>query len=204
MVVIEVSDTGIGIDEKTLPVIFNAFEQGEQAVTRRFGGLGLGLAISKSLVDMHAGHLSAASAGLGMGATFTIALPMADVERGEMNGWSAAPTHGVTVLVLEDHKDRTGVMRPLLERPGYTIYTAYSMEAAMKVAGEQRFDLLIGNAAAPRAELVAALNAHAPVRVILLGNAADDAGEAGANLPRPFSAKALYKAIDTLLAKEKE
>src|SRR6185295_12879504 len=75
---IEISDTGIGIDERALPVIFNAFEQGDQAAARRFGGLGLGLAISKSLMDMHGGQLIARSPGIGLGSTFTISLSTID------------------------------------------------------------------------------------------------------------------------------
>jgi PAS domain S-box-containing protein len=74
---IAVSDTGIGIKPQLLPRIFNAFEQGGEGVTRRFGGLGLGLAISKRLVEMQSGNLQASSQGPGRGATFSIELPVA-------------------------------------------------------------------------------------------------------------------------------
>src|SRR5690606_21449383 len=72
---IEVADTGIGIEPELMPRLFDAFEQGEQATARRFGGLGLGLSIVKSLVEMHNGTITAASEGPGRGATFTIILP---------------------------------------------------------------------------------------------------------------------------------
>src|SRR5205807_1115631 len=70
--IIEVSDTGLGIDPERLGKIFNAFEQGESSITRRFGGLGLGLAISKAMIEAHGGRLTAHSAGRGQGATFVI------------------------------------------------------------------------------------------------------------------------------------
>jgi signal transduction histidine kinase len=74
--VIEISDTGIGITPEVLPRLFNAFEQGGWSITRQFGGLGLGLAISRSLVEMHGGSISAHSPGPGQGATFTVTLPL--------------------------------------------------------------------------------------------------------------------------------
>ncbi len=69
-----VRDTGIGIDPEKLPILFNAFEQGEHDITRRFGGLGLGLAICKGVMDLHGGSLHAASEGEGLGATFTVGM----------------------------------------------------------------------------------------------------------------------------------
>ena len=73
---VEVSDTGIGIEPAALPKIFRAFEQGDSSLTRRFGGLGLGLAISRAVAEAHGGRLTAASAGKDRGATFTLELPM--------------------------------------------------------------------------------------------------------------------------------
>jgi signal transduction histidine kinase len=74
MLRITVADTGIGIDPDVLPRIFNAFEQGEQSITRRFGGMGLGLAISSTLIEMHGGRLSALSDGAGHGSSFIVEL----------------------------------------------------------------------------------------------------------------------------------
>jgi PAS domain S-box-containing protein len=81
--IVEVSDTGIGIDPGFLPVIFDAFEQGEKTITRQFGGLGLGLAITKNLVNLHEGTIKAESAGSGRGATFTVALPLSSQRNGK-------------------------------------------------------------------------------------------------------------------------
>lgn len=75
--VVEVADTGIGIEPDKLPLIFHPFEQGDRNVTRNFGGLGLGLAVSKSLVEAHGGTLTAWSEGRGQGAVFTLELPLA-------------------------------------------------------------------------------------------------------------------------------
>ena len=75
-VVVEVNDSGIGIDAVALPRIFNAFEQAERSITRQFGGLGLGLTISKALVEMHGGTIEAASEGRNKGATFRVRLPL--------------------------------------------------------------------------------------------------------------------------------
>ena len=75
-VVVEVSDSGIGIDSGALPRLFNAFEQAERSISRQFGGLGLGLAISKAMVEMHGGSIEAHSEGKGKGATFRVRLPL--------------------------------------------------------------------------------------------------------------------------------
>jgi signal transduction histidine kinase len=77
MLLVEVADTGIGIEPALLPRIFDPFEQGNREVTRRFGGLGIGLAVCKDLVEAHEGRLSAWSEGLGKGAVFTLRLPLA-------------------------------------------------------------------------------------------------------------------------------
>jgi signal transduction histidine kinase len=75
--VVEIADTGIGIEPDLLPFIFHPFEQGDRQVTRKFGGLGLGLAVSKNLVEAHGGTLTARSEGRGRGAVFTLELPLA-------------------------------------------------------------------------------------------------------------------------------
>jgi signal transduction histidine kinase len=72
---LQIQDNGIGIPAEVLPRIFDFFEQGGVKVTRQFGGLGLGLAISKALVELHRGSIFAESAGLGLGSTFTVELP---------------------------------------------------------------------------------------------------------------------------------
>ena len=104
-----VKDHGIGMDDQTLPRIFNAFEQGGRDVTRRFGGLGLGLAIAKVLVELHGGTIHAASPGPGKGATFTVSLPVVHDEPAACDDGHrvAAANAGcrASILLVEDHDD---------------------------------------------------------------------------------------------------
>src|SRR5205823_6553865 len=75
-IIVEISDTGMGIEAESLPKIFDPFVQGDEFVAREFGGLGLGLALAKASVDGHGGTIRVASAGRGQGATFTVELPL--------------------------------------------------------------------------------------------------------------------------------
>lgn len=103
---IQVMDDGIGIDPEVIPQLFKAFEQGGQETTRRFGGLGLGLAISKAIVDAHGGTLSASSEGKGTGATFTVELPDATLGQDSNCDLSEvkprAYREGRRILLVED------------------------------------------------------------------------------------------------------
>src|SRR6185436_13625257 len=76
---VEISDTGIGIEPEILPRVFDAFEQADRRITRRFGGLGLGLALSKAILELHGGSLTASSRGRGHGATFTACFPAGEL-----------------------------------------------------------------------------------------------------------------------------
>ena len=150
--VVEVTDTGIGIDADMLPRLFNAFEQGERTVTRRFGGLGLGLAISKSLMEMQGGTLGASSAGSGKGATFTLALPTVSAPMTDPRGpdHPRKPKRGpLRLLLVEDHEDTLRVMVRLLRAYGYTVSSAASVQDAVKLADSEKFDLLISDLGLP-------------------------------------------------------
>jgi PAS domain S-box-containing protein len=149
---IEVRDTGIGIEPQLLPEIFNAFEQGERSITRRFGGLGLGLAISKALVDMQGGTLRADSAGRGTGSVFTILLsviaaPSVVPRPATSNGQRERP--GLRILLVDDHEDTAKAMRRLLEREGYAITLAFNVNDALGEFGRSDFDLLISDIGLP-------------------------------------------------------
>jgi PAS domain S-box-containing protein len=151
---IEISDTGIGIDEELLPRIFDAFEQGGQHVTRTFGGLGLGLAISRTLVDVHGGTISAASPGSGHGATFSVELETCDGEPERSNGQDDAEENtadnlGVRILIVEDNTDTNRLMQYLLERQGFGVQTAHSIQSALEAAGAHDFDLVISDIGLP-------------------------------------------------------
>ncbi len=120
--VVEIRDTGIGISPENMPRIFNAFEQGERVRTRVFGGLGLGLAISRAIVDLHGGSISAQSEGKDKGSTLTIRLRTVrpvSVARGPAKPPS---TSGITtirslrVLLVEDHADTAEQLTRLLRQ----------------------------------------------------------------------------------------
>jgi signal transduction histidine kinase len=150
--VVEVSDTGIGIEPDVLPKLFNAFEQGERTVTRQFGGLGLGLAICKALAGMHRGALAAASDGKGRGAAFTLTLDClptpAEANRPPQPA-GAAPRRHLRILFVEDHEDTCAVMSRLLRGFGYSVTCAGSVKAAMELIETQPFDLLISDIGLP-------------------------------------------------------
>jgi CheY-like chemotaxis protein len=122
--VIRVSDSGIGIDPEMLPRVFDLFAQAEQPLDRSVGGLGIGLALSRSLVDMHGGSIAAASEGHGRGAQFTVRLPI------EATGTPPpAPTlptsnRARTILIVEDNDDARESLRLLLESLGHRVLAA--------------------------------------------------------------------------------
>ncbi|PYI75116.1 MAG: hypothetical protein DMF04_11145 [Verrucomicrobia bacterium] len=156
---INVSDSGLGIEADKLPKIFKAFEQGQSSITRKFGGLGLGLAISRAMVLSHGGTINASSRGPNEGATFTVRLgtiaePL--VHDGELspNGDQATSkqlpgTRPPRLLVVDDHQDTCTGMKMILERRGYDITVAYSADQATEKARKQNFDLLISDIGLP-------------------------------------------------------
>ena len=158
--VVSVQDSGIGIDPEVLPRIFNAFDQGDDSVTKQFGGLGLGLAISRSLAVAHGGKLTAASEGKGKGSTFALILPTVPAPRVDdarqapptdpaANGrpHDAGPLH---ILLAEDNIDTLRIMARLLRSKGYTVSTADSVESAAKAAEtEGPFDLVVSDIGLP-------------------------------------------------------
>jgi PAS domain S-box-containing protein len=149
-----VEDSGEGIEPEALGRIFNAFEQADRSTTRQFGGLGLGLAISKTLVEMHGGTIQAFSEGRGKGATFEVRLPLAPAPAAPP---CAAPVQVTTetlerhleVLLVEDHGDTARVLARILTRRGYRVETAGDVAAALEVASHRRFDLLISDLGLP-------------------------------------------------------
>jgi len=210
---IEVSDTGIGIEPEALARIFNAFEQGEQTATRRFGGLGLGLCIAKSLVEMHGGTLAASSPGKDRGATFRVSLALVEPEAAAEGGaLSPAPEHEEprSILLVEDHEDSLRILSLLLRKWGYKVTTAICVRDALARALEQRFDLLISDLGLPDGngrEVVRKVRAIAAIPAIALSGYGTDEDirtslEAGftEHLTKPVSFQALRAAVERLLA----
>jgi DNA-binding response OmpR family regulator len=143
--IIVISDTGIGIDPSLLPHIFDAFAQAEQSLDRSRGGLGLGLAVAKGLIELHGGTIGAASGGKDRGAQFTIRIPtesapapaatvIADIA--PVN----APLH---ILIVEDNADSADILKTLLEYHGYRVSVAYSGPAGVSAAKSGRPDVVL-------------------------------------------------------------
>jgi signal transduction histidine kinase/AmiR/NasT family two-component response regulator len=137
---ISVSDTGQGIDPKFLPFVFDRFRQADASTTRRHGGLGLGLSIVKSLVDLHQGTVEASSDGEGKGATFIVRLPLAESHHAPVPGDSVSqlPVHdasslaGLRVLVVDDEADARSLARRVLEERGAEVVAVSSAAEALE------------------------------------------------------------------------
>jgi signal transduction histidine kinase/ActR/RegA family two-component response regulator len=150
---IEVADSGIGIESDILPKVFDAFEQGSMARAQASGGLGLGLAISRGLVEAHGGRISVRSPGRDQGATFTVQLATIDTPvprsaRAIVDPPATAPTC-YRILLVEDHVDTAKVMAKLLDRAGYKVAVAHSVADALRVTESDGFDLLISDLGLP-------------------------------------------------------
>ncbi len=172
---LEVRDNGIGIAPDLLTRIFEAFEQGDPRITQQFGGLGLGLAISRALVELHKGRIFAQSDGRGNGATFTIVLPAHSPEQTPPSGMppAAQPPGGgpLRVLIVEDHLDTARTLARLLARLGFFVKTATTVAGAVQLAGEEHFDIVVSDLGLPDAtgyDLIRTLQKSHPIRGIAM------------------------------------
>lgn len=148
--VISVKDTGIGIEPDMMHRIFDPFEQGEQSAQRRYGGLGLGLAISKSLAQAHGGTLTAQSDGRERGATFTLTVKTVSPPARTVKLAPRAPeTRPLRILLVDDHLDTCTALERLLIRRGHLVAAAHNVRGAMEAAARSSFDLLISDIALP-------------------------------------------------------
>ncbi|MEI6351560.1 MAG: ATP-binding protein [Verrucomicrobiota bacterium] len=150
---IEIEDSGIGIEPRVLPKIFNAFEQGEKSRARRFGGLGLGLTIVKDILEAHGGMISATSPGRDLGTCFLIKLatidPPAVGQAGPAQTQETQTPGEIRILLVEDDKDTGALLRKILERRGYQVDMANSMQSAIDLAERATYDLLISDIGLP-------------------------------------------------------
>jgi PAS domain S-box-containing protein len=151
-VVIEVEDTGIGIAPEQIGKLFHAFEQGSHNMTRQFGGLGLGLAVTKALTEAHGGTVAAKSPGTHCGATFTIVLPTATpVSSAALPADSSGPHRAgaLDILLIEDHEDTAEVMSQLIRGLGHDVAVATSVAGAIALTAAQVFDLVVSDIGLP-------------------------------------------------------
>jgi signal transduction histidine kinase/ActR/RegA family two-component response regulator len=175
--IVEVSDTGVGIEPDRLPRIFEGFEQGEVVSAARSGGLGLGLTISRSIVEQHGGLLIATSGGRGLGATFTLELPSVGAVRVPAPAARpllpvvAIPDRALTILLVEDNADTLNSLSQMLTLRGHAVHTAAILASAIRVASEVTFDVLISDIELPDGsglELMGTLRTHRAVPGIAL------------------------------------
>jgi PAS domain S-box-containing protein len=150
--VFEISDTGIGIEPERQANIFEPFHQGERSITRQFGGLGLGLTISRTLLDLHGGTIAVESAGKNQGTTFRVfldllrepvTLPSDGVESREVT------SRKLRLLLVDDHDDTRGVLSRLLNKCGHEVVTADSAKNALRALDSTKFDALISDIGLP-------------------------------------------------------
>jgi signal transduction histidine kinase len=156
-VLLAVADTGAGIKREFLPHVFERFRQAESSTNRAYGGLGLGLAIVRHLVELHGGSVAVQSEGEGQGATFSVRLPVAAATRSAERAPAAVSTEGpvgqslagLRLLVVDDEADAREVMRFMLERGGAQVRIADSAAQALDAIREERPDLLISDIGMP-------------------------------------------------------
>jgi len=145
--VLRIRDNGIGIGADLLPIVFDLFTQAERTPDRAQGGLGLGLALVKKLVELHHGSVAVDSAGTGQGSTFTIRLPLLPASEGAI----ATPTDAARpaaigarrILVVDDNVDAAQTLGMLLEAEGHGVTIEHSAQAALARAGQAHFDIIL-------------------------------------------------------------
>ncbi len=215
---IDVEDTGMGIASEDLRHVFELFYQAPQSNDRARGGLGLGLPIVRSLVEMHGGSTSGDSAGPGMGSCFTVRLPLCQPPVDSQGPASQPAAQGAGhVLVVDDNEDAADTCAMLLELNGYEVRVAYTPEQAMQLMAQQHPDVAVLDIGLPGMsgyELAQALRA-APYnyrgRLLALtgyGQATDRAASArsgfNGHITKPVAPATLLRLIDRLLRERSE
>jgi CheY-like chemotaxis protein len=156
-----IEDTGIGIAAEFLPYVFDRFRQGDPTITRRFGGLGLGLSVVKSLVELHGGSVRVKSAGENQGSTFIVALPIFHVRNDQsepriparstesLEPMELPQLEGVRVLIVDDEADGCALIARILEGRGALPTCVSSGDEALTALTNQRFDILLSDVGMP-------------------------------------------------------
>jgi PAS domain S-box-containing protein len=226
---LSVSDTGDGISPEFLPYVFDRFRQAEGSISRKQGGLGLGLAVARHLVELHGGTIRAESAGIGEGAVFTVDLPLAqerrdparaeerrrEVER-RRSRMGAVRLDGVHVLLVEDDDDSRKLLGTMLKRYGARVTSTKSAAEALAVFERELPDVLISDIGMPDQdgyELMRKLRALPPERggntpaIALTGYASRKDRERALNtgyqqhMAKPIEQADMIKAIAALVGR---
>jgi len=226
--VLKVSDTGVGIDVDFLPHVFERFRQGASSESRSYGGLGIGLALVRHLVELHGGSVAAHSDGKGCGATFVIRLPA--VEARSMAVPRVRAVHSqppvqvgphmldrVRILVVDDDADARDIVGTSLRQAGAQVTLAATVREALNVLESTDFDVLVSDIAMPngtgydlvRAVRASPLTAHLPAVALTAYSRVEDrerALSAGFNfhIGKPFELFALVRIVAIAAGREPE
>jgi signal transduction histidine kinase len=211
LLAVAVHDTGIGIEPEIMNRIFDPFEQGEHAFQRRYGGLGLGLAISKSLAQAHGGTLIARSEGQNRGSTFILTMKTVPPPPRIVKLTTPVPeSRPLRILLVDDHQDTCTALERLLVRRGHLVAAAHNVRSAMEAAARNPFDLLISDIALPDGtgtELMTYLHAISRIPGIAISGFGmngdiEKSIEAGfaEHLVKPVKMESLEAAIDRVMA----
>jgi HAMP domain-containing protein/signal transduction histidine kinase/CheY-like chemotaxis protein len=169
---VEIADTGMGIEPDALPKIFDAFEQGGRT---QLGGLGLGLAISKTLVEAHKGTITAQSAGRNKGSMFALVFPTCEKVEAQIAPALSprfAERQPMRILLVEDHEDTNRSLTSLLRRRGYHVQSALTFRSALELSEKGKFDVLISDLGLPDGsgiDLIQKLASKPPLGIALTG-----------------------------------
>jgi CheY-like chemotaxis protein/anti-sigma regulatory factor (Ser/Thr protein kinase) len=214
-----VTDTGVGIAPDVLPMIFDRFQQADASTTRRHGGLGLGLAIARHLIELHGGSIWADSDGVGCGARFTVELGLLQAHAHRIPAFAAerggVPAEGrelvgVRVLVVDDDDASRQLVGRVLALAGATVVEAASASEAVMAVRRGRFDVMVSDIAMPDVDGYSLMQAlrpgiRPPLCVALTAFATDDdrdrASRAGfqAHLAKPVLPRDLVHEITELV-----
>jgi len=170
----EIADTGIGIEPQRLTSLFQPFEQADPSVSRQFGGLGLGLAISKRLVDLHHGKIEAESRGRSFGATFKVRLdsmPNGSAAIALNHRLGSKTSKPLRILLVEDHQDTRRTLSRLLTHFGHNVVTADNVERAIDIMGSDKIDAVLCDIGLPDGsgyEVAAQARAKGNIKAIAL------------------------------------
>jgi PAS domain S-box-containing protein len=157
---IQIIDTGKGINPEFLPYVFEHFRQEDGATTRKFGGLGLGLAIARQIVELHGGRIGVYSAGIDQGATFTVQFPLLRTDNSQIPGdeitcpviksdTDMTPLANIRILVVDDDIDARDFLAFLLQESGANVTVTASALEALQTLEQSRFDVLLSDIGMP-------------------------------------------------------
>jgi PAS domain S-box-containing protein len=216
---IQVKDTGKGIQPDFLPYVFDYFRQADSSNTRTFGGLGLGLAIARHIVELHGGTIQVESPGEGQGATFTLRLPLLSTpaipEQEKTLPNSGLALQGIRVLAVDDEIDNLNLVTFILEEAGASVVAVSSAQEALEHCRQTKPDILLADIGMPEMNgylllrYIRSLEAEygdRPISAIALTAYASEADQQQAlaagfqrHLPKPVEPEALLQAILELI-----